>query len=188
MGDSANVSAAASAAPAASATATPIPQDPGSNWLALSSTALGGARTAYSQFGAGRTNERISNDNARIAAVQADEAQNAGEFAANQAATKARVLEGQQRAGQAGQGVVAGVGSAGIVTAQTDQASAMDELMIKRDAARRALGYQIQEGGDRIQGEMARQKGDEDAMATLLNTGAKEWLMSDPSHRRISFQ
>lgn len=187
MGDTAAVNAASTTAPAARATVTPIPQDPGSNWLGLASTAVGGVRTAYSQFGAGRTNARIAGDNARIAAVQADEAENAGTFAANQVAIKARVLEGQQRSGQAGQGVVVGAGTAGLVTAQTDEASAMDELMIKRDAARRALGYQIQEGGDRIQGEMAKQKGDEEALGTLLNTGAKEWLMSDPSHKRISF-
>lgn len=187
MGDTAAVSASASTAPTASATAMPAAQNPGTDWLGISATAVGGARTAYSQFGAGRTNNSIANANARIAEVQADEAKNAGQFAASQTATKARLMEGEQRAGQAGQGVVAGVGTGGVVTAQTEAASQMDELMIRRDAARRALGYQIQAGGDRIQGEMAKQKGDEDAMGTLLNTGAKEWLMSDPSHKRLNF-
>ena len=157
--------------------------NPGSNSVAMAMTAAGGLTSALGQYQTGRTNRAIANSNATIARNQERETLANGEFAANRVEMKARLQESAQRAEQAGGGTVAGAGTGGLVTAQTEGASAMDELLIKRNAARAALGYESKAVGDEIEGDMADKAGKMGALSTLLNTGSQEWLESDPNYR-----
>jgi hypothetical protein len=181
MSDSANVSASA-AANDESTNSTPMPTNPGGNGIAMAMTAAGGVTSALAQLSAGKTNQAIARANASVAESKAEEATNAGEFAANKAIERGRQLEGVQRAAFAGQGVVAGAGTAGLVQKDTEQVSAVNAEMIKRNAAREALGLTTQAKTDIMQGDAAAAQGRMGAVSTLLNTGSQEWLESDPDY------
>ena len=115
--------------------------DPGGNYPAMAITAMGGVTGALAAYSAGKTNAYIARDNAKIAGVQAGEALASGEYEAGRAKLKGRRVEGMARAGEAGQGVVVGAGTSGAILQDTERASAMDALTIKRNAARQALGF-----------------------------------------------
>lgn len=204
MGDSANSQAASinltgagatvpnSALIPATTAATPKPADPGPNTLAMGLTAAGGLNSAVGQYLAGKTNEQISRDNASIAESKAEEATNAGAFAAAKAQERGRAVAAQARAAQAGGGVVAGAGTGALVAEDSQKASAMDALMIERNAARESLGFQNQAAADQEQAIASGQQAKAGAISTLLNTGSQEWLESDPNYggfrgRGISF-
>jgi len=150
--------------------------DPGSNRTAMAITAMGGVTGALAAYGAGKVNAHIARDNAKIATVQAGEAQAAGEYEAGRAQLKGRQVEGMARAGEAGQGVVVGAGTSGAILQDTERASAMDALMIRRNAARQALGYQLRAGSDQMQADALESAGKEKAFATLLNAGSDMWM------------
>ena len=58
----------------------------------------------------------------------------------------------------------------------------MDALMIKRAAAREAMGFTAQGMTDQMEGQMAAQAGRLSALSTLLNAGSQMWLESDPNY------
>lgn len=176
MSDTANVDASASAStPAAN-------QGSSGNGIAMAMTAAGGVTSALAQLSAGKTNQAIARANASVAEAKSEEALNAGQFAANKAIERGRQVEATQRAGFAGQGVVAGAGTAGLVQKDTEQVSAVDAEMIRRNAQREALGFTSQAAADRMQGDAAAAQGRMGALSTLLNTGSQEWLESDPNY------
>lgn len=175
MGDSGQVQA--------SATTTPAATNPGGNYTAQALTAAGGLTSALAQLQSGKTNQRIARDNAKIAEAQSEEATNAGEFAANRAFARGRQIEAAARATQAGQGTVVGAGTAGLVEKNTEQASQVDAMMIKRNAAREAMGFKTKAAADEIAGNLAAETGKMGALSTLLNTGSQEFLEGDPNFR-----
>lgn len=152
--------------------------NPGGNNVAMAITAMGGVTGALAAYGAGKTNARIGRDNAKIADAQSGEALAAGDYEAGRARLKGRQVEGMARAGEAGQGVVVGAGTSGAILQDTQRASAMDALLIQRNAARQALGYQLRAGSDRMQADAAEAAGKEKAFATLLSTGSELWMES----------
>jgi hypothetical protein len=158
--------------------------DPGGNYPAMAITAMGGVTGALAAYGAGKVNAHIARDNATMADVQAGEAVAAGEYEAGKARLKGRQVEGMARAGEAGQGVVVGAGTSGAILQDTERASAMDALLIKRNAARQALGYQLRAGADRMTADAAESAGKEKAFATLLNAGSEMWMESEPNYWR----
>lgn len=157
--------------------------NPGSNYAAMGMTAFGGITSALGSYYAGKTQQAIANANAEIGRIQSQEAIRTGEFAANRAITRGRQVEGQQRAAEGASGIVAGAGTGALAEASTEQASHMDQLMIQRNAAREALGFRENAAADTEQGVLARATGNAGAISTLLNTGAQEWLESDPQFR-----
>lgn len=157
--------------------------NPGGNWGAMLLTSIGGAGSAISQRDAGRANAGIADANARTALAQEQEELNKGRFDANLAAVRGHQLAETQRAGMAGSGVVAGAGGEAAVLGSTAQMTAMDRMLIERNAARRALGYETQAQSDLMQGEAAKTKGDLGAVSTLLSTGAQDWLESEGTYR-----
>lgn len=159
--------------------------NPGGNGISTAMTIAGGITAADAQWRTGQVNRTIANDNASMARDKQRETLAAGDFAANRVGMKAQLQESAQRASQAGGGVVAGAGTAGVVTAQTEGASAMDELLIKRNAARQALGYATEATADENASLDATAKERMGVTSTLLNTGSQAWLEQDPDYRGL---
>jgi len=145
-------------------------------------TAAGGLTSALAGYTAGKTNAHIARDNAKIATAQADETLQGGEFEAGRAQSRAARVASAARAGEAGQGVVVGAGTSGAVVQDTERAGAMDALMLKRNAARQALGYTTKATGEEIAAEMQQAQGRNAAISTFLNTGSQLWLEGDETY------
>ena len=191
MGDSAQVGAlssvdaengAADAGDTSYKATSTAAKNPGGNGAAMSMTAIGGITSAIGQYYSGQANKAIAGANAQIAGIQAQEAERTGVFASNRAVIRGHQIEEQQRASQAASGVVVGAGTAGSALESTEAASHMDALMIQRNAAREALGYQLKATNDTMHGRLAESSADMGAISTLLNTGAQEWLETDPNY------
>lgn len=159
--------------------------NPGGNGVATAMTIAGGLTAAGAQWRTGQANRSIANANASMARDKQRETIAAGEFAANRVEMKARLQESAERAAQGASGGVAGAGTSGLVTAQTASNSAMDELMIKRNAARAALGYATEATADDNAALDAGAKEKMGMVSTLLNTGSQSWLESDPDYRGL---
>lgn len=168
MGDSGNVTAGASAQPSAP-----------TNYTAMALTAAGGITGAIATRQSGLLNKRIANSNAKIAEAKADDATKAGDFAATRTILKARAAGERERGAQASSGTIAGAGTGALAIADSEQAGAMDALMIKRNAAREALGFKTQAVGERMRGAAEDEAGKMGTLTTLLNTGTKLWMESD---------
>jgi hypothetical protein len=167
-------------APRSTTTTTTSPAQ--GNYAGEALTAIGGLTSAYASYMAGRANKKIADFNARMARVQAAQAIQAGEFNANRVAIAAQRQQGAAQAAEAGAGIVAGAGTAKAVEASNEAASNMDRLMIELNARREAYGFQVRAAADTMEGKLAEQKGAMQAGAALLDTGAQEWLESDPAY------
>lgn len=143
---------------------------------------VGGLTSAYAQYMAGKAQRRIADWNAKQARVQAAQAIQAGDFAANRVAIQEQQTLGRQRAAEAGSGIIAGAGTARAVEASSEAASEMDRTMIELNARRQAYGYQVKAAGDTLTGQMEQQRDTFGAMSTLLNTGSQVWLDADPAY------
>ena len=145
-------------------------------------TAAGGLVSANGQYQAGKTNQAIARSNAVVARAQGQQAVQAGEFAAGNADNRGRKIQSQQQAALASSGTVVGAGTNAQAMLNSEQASGMDALMIRRQAAREALGYEIKASGDELQGDMAAAAGKTGAISTLLNAGSQMWLEGDSNY------
>lgn len=140
-------------------------------WM-LALTAAAGAYTAYSQAQAGRFNQKVARYNAAVAEAQASDALARGAVAEQRYRGQVRTLIGSQRAGYAGQGVDVSRGSAARTQERTAEIGEQDAITIRNNAAREAWGFQVQATDSRMQGDMARRTGDQQALGSLLSTGA----------------
>jgi len=148
----------------------------------LALTAGGGITSAWGQLQSGKTNRDIERVNAQVARDKAEQAENAGAFAAAKTQIKGQQIQGVQRGAMAGQGTVAGAGTSGAVLQDTTEATGMDALMIQRNAAREAMGYQTAAMSDEMKGNAAYRAGQMGAISTLMNAGSQAWLESDPNY------
>lgn len=156
--------------------------DPSSgNGAAMLTTGIGGLSAAYSQFQSGRINRRIARYNAERARVQADQAIQAGDFAARRRQMVQQQLTGSTIAAQASGGTVVGAGTSRLVTKGQESASAMDQFLLRLNASRQAESYMVKAAGEDFSGEMKMREGESGAIGSLLNTGSNEWLLSDSS-------
>lgn len=167
MGDSSQVAAGAGAAP--------------TNYTAMALTAAGGVTSAIATRKSGILNKRIAESNAQIAEAKSDDALKAGDFAATRTILKSRAAGSRERGAQASSGTVAGVGTNAIAIADSEQAGAMDALMIKRNATREALGFKTQAVAEHMRGDAEDTASKLGTLTTLLNTGTKLWMESDRS-------
>lgn len=139
---------------------------------ALYLQAFSGATQAYSQYQAGRAEQRLANFNARQAELQAQDAITRGREAQQRLRQQVKQVRGTQRARFAGQNVVVGRGSSAQVDAETQVIGELDALTIRNNAAREALGYRTEAIDRRLRGKFARIEGQQRAIGTLLTTGA----------------
>lgn len=135
-------------------------------------TALGGASQAYTSYEAGQSNSAIDQFNARNSRKQAEQSLQAGGMQAARVDTRETILRGQQTAGFAGQGVLVGAGTARSVVAGSEAVSEMDKLMIGINARRQAYGYEVAAANSDFQAHLAKVRGNEEALGSLVKTGA----------------
>lgn len=149
----------------------------------MASTALAGAGSAYSSIMSGRTNREIARFNALYARKQAEQARQAGGFAALRRQMVAKQLAGRTIANQAAGGSVVGAGTNRLVLAEQANASASDQHFLEMNADRQAFAHEISAAGDTIRGDMAAREGESKAIGSLLESGSKEWLQGDNLYR-----
>lgn len=157
------------------------------------SSAANAYSTAQAQRAQGEYTQGIYETNAKFAAFNATDSLERGEFLAGQIKRKsdrdlsivrknARVIQGQQRASLAAQGIEITSGSAADILEETKTLSALDETEIKRNAEldaitvkanawREAWGYQTQAIDYAARGRFARMAGDNSSRNTLLTGG-----------------
>lgn len=139
---------------------------------AQSASSLG---TAWLQADAlkrqGKAEEEISNQEARLLELQAEDALARGRVESANVLRKGRFVKGAQHAGYAGQGVAVGTGTAAAVQAETDQMSGMDALTVQNNAFREAWGYRSAATTTRFEGKMKRIGNNNAARDTLLTGG-----------------
>jgi hypothetical protein len=121
---------------------------------AEASLALSVLGTGMQLFGQSGSNRAASNQNAYLAGVArnnailaeraAKDAEDRGKIAAQDRATQTAQLKGRQRAVLAGQGVEVDTGSALDLTTDTAEIGKRDELTIRSNAEREALGFRTQ--------------------------------------------
>lgn len=119
----------------------------------------------------GRYAQSMGNINAGFADLQAQNALQRGELMAEREGQRAGATIGAQRASYAAQGVSVNSGSAATAQADTAGLSAIDQLMIRNNAAREAWGYNVQALNDRTQAKFAALSGKTNANSTLLTGG-----------------
>lgn len=145
---------------------------------AIGLTVAGGGMQALGQYESGKANERLMNQNARIADMQADDALDRGRKAEGRHRVDVRRTIGAQRARLAASGVdISADGSAIDLVADTARMGELDALTIRNNAAREAWGYKTQAVDLRARGKIARMEGKYAAVGTLLSTGGKAYGM-----------
>lgn len=137
-------------------------------------TLLGGAMGAGSQYSAGQRSASLLRANAAIAGLQAQSAQQAGAEQAELYRTKLNATLGRQAA-QIGGANITTSGSALKSLERTSELGAEDIAQIQLNAARKAWGYQVTQSGDLMRADMARTAGTENAIGSLITTGARSY-------------
>lgn len=133
-------------------------------------TAYGGYQQAKAQKAAGEYNYQVAQQNADIAAVQAQDAQNRGALEANEQRLRTRLAIGQQRAAMAANNVDLQTGTPLDVLGDTALFGAVDERRIRLNAAREAWGYNVQGMNALAGGQLDRYQGRTGAAGTYLTT------------------
>jgi hypothetical protein len=146
----------------------------------MAAAAAGGIASAIGTFESARINRSLARFNANYQRLQAEQALQAGGFAAVRRQVVQEQLTGRTRDVAAGSGTVVGAGSNRMTTASQEAGSAMDAYLMQLNAGREAYARRVGAAGTEMQGNMGMTKGEMQALSTLLNTGSDEWLMSDP--------
>jgi hypothetical protein len=127
----------------------------------IAATAIGTAVQMQGQRQAGKAamaqaeyQAAVGRNNAILAQRAANDARARGEVAAADAVRRGNQLIGRQRAILAGNGVLVDEGSALDLTSETAGLNKLDELTIRSNAEREALGYEAQGMNFKGQAEM----------------------------------
>jgi hypothetical protein len=133
-------------------------------------TLVVGAAEAKQQREAGRANQQIAENNARLDEVQAQDEANKGARESQQSAWRTRALIGQQRADIAAANLDSDLGTPFDI--QTDAAlfGGADKSAIQMDAARKAWGFQSSALNNRNQGALANWQGQSSSKITILRS------------------
>ncbi len=129
----------------------------------INSLITGGAQASYKN-----TIEKI---NQQFADLQSQDALRRGELEAQQVALRGKQFEGEQIVGYAGQNVDVTKGTPAAVVAQDKQLSKEDELIVRNNALREALGYKFQAFGIGAQRQLERSAARGQQVSTALTGG-----------------
>lgn len=120
-------------------------------FVSIAASVVGTAMSAVGQLQAGKAQAAqlnyqaaVGRNNSILAQRAADDARLRGEEAARREASKTKQLAGRQRAALAANGQLVDQGSALDLTDDTMQIGKLDELTIRSNAEREALGYEAQ--------------------------------------------
>lgn len=133
--------------------------------ISLGTAAMG----AKSQREAGKANQAIAENNAKIADQQAHDAQIQGAREQQESLWRTRATLAEQRNSAASANVDTASGSAFDILSDTALFGAIDRNNIALNAARKAWGYQAEAVSLRNEGNLARWKGNADSKTTILS-------------------
>jgi hypothetical protein len=131
--------------------------------------AAGAASSAKGARDAGKAQQKLAENNAQIAELQADDAIVRGQQEEGIHRLKVRGMIGSQRAAWGASGADVNSGNAVDVQADTARFGELDALTIRMNAAREAWGYRVGASDMRARGQLARQEGDNKATSTILS-------------------
>lgn len=160
--------------------------------LSIVGTVLGTAFSAIGQMQQGKAaaaqaeyQAAVGRNNAILATRAANDARLRGDEAARRKAVENKQLAGRQRAVLAANGVLVDQGSALDITSDTAEIGKLDELTIRSNAEREALGYEAQgmnfnasAGLNQMRADNATSSGYGAAFGTVLGgagTVASKW-------------
>lgn len=146
--------------------------------------AAGAIKSGNASYAQAQYQAQISEQNQKIAALNATDAINAGKVQEAQSRRQTTAMAGQQRAILAGLGQQLDTGTAGSIVSDTAQLGEADAQQIRRNAEREALGFTLQGqqlGSDAIMqrqaGSSARSAGFLNAAGTILSTAGESAYM-----------
>lgn len=137
----------------------------------MAMTALTLAATGYQVYAqnqAGKAQQKIANNNAKLLERSADDAISRGNEEALGARRRTRLLVGEQRAAAAAQGLDVNVGAPADLQEQAAAFGAHDEATIRRNAFNEAWGIRTQASNQRTEGRYARRSATNQAIGTGL--------------------
>lgn len=113
----------------------------------------------------------VGQSNAHLAQIQASDAIDRGNLAAEHNQDKTRQLVGAQRASMAAQGVDVNTGSAANLQSDSETLGALDSMTLRNNAIREAYGYKVQSINDTFSGNFSQVAANAEASDTLLTGG-----------------
>lgn len=131
-------------------------------------TVIASAADANQQRQTGKANQQISENNARLADAQAQDAAVLGARDQQQATWRSRAIAGQQKAQVAASGMDMDIGTPLDILGETALLGGADKSAIQMDAARKAWGFQGEALNARNQGAQARWQGKVGGQTTIL--------------------
>jgi hypothetical protein len=141
--------------------------------LAAALFAGGAGLNAFSQIRAGLAEQSNANFNARVADMQALDAERRGEIEGRRVSLMANRLIGEQRAAFGASGVDVATGSPTLIYEDTARQAMADRTTILSNAAREAWGYRVQAKDLRRHGRYAAGAGKLGAAGSLITSGAQ---------------
>lgn len=141
--------------------------------VAAGASAAGGLFSAYGQYQAGKYQSDVARDNARVAELQARDANIRGGMEEDRYRRQLAQFQGQQRATAGAAGRDLASGTTADLLAQTADIGEQDALQIRSNAMREAYGFKVQAVNERQQGRLARAQGRNAAIGTILTSGAQ---------------
>jgi hypothetical protein len=133
--------------------------------------AAGTAFTAISQYYQAKTQQKISEYNAKLQRMRSGFALEQGQEAVKRQRMKVSGMIGAQRVGFAAQNILLDEGTAADVQQQTAYWGEVDAVTIRNNAAMEAWGYEQQGLSYELQGQQAMQQGIANAVGTVLGGG-----------------
>jgi hypothetical protein len=138
---------------------------------AMGLQAAGTAFTAISQYYQAKTQQKISEYNAKLQRMRSGFALEQGQEAVKRQRMKVSGMIGAQRVGFAAQNILLDEGTASDVQQQTAYWGEIDATTIRNNAAMEAWGYEQQGLSYELQGQQAMQQGIGNAVGTVLGGG-----------------
>ena len=148
--------------------------------IAMGLTGVGGMMQAWGQYQSGKYSEQVAKNNALTQQWMAESARARGARAEERERMRTGLLMGQQRAAAAASGRSFG-GSVGRLMGDTAMMGELDALMLRSNAELEAYGHERAAADYREQGRLARRRGTQGAIGTLLTAGASvggQWASS----------
>lgn len=136
--------------------------------VAIGIMALGTAYSMHAEAQASKYNQAVDVQNAKLANVQAANANAMGSYQADQARIRGNLMRGQQIATMAANNVDITTGSASDILGDTAMMTATNERQARINAAQRAYGFQVQSMNDMGAAQYARWQGKTQQTGTLI--------------------
>jgi len=138
----------------------------------------GGIYSALATDAAGVYNQAMAEYDAKQLDDMAVDAIARGEEDARRVGQEGRRVQGEQRAGFAGQGIDVGVGTAADMQIETLELNARDMRTVRLNAMEEARGIRTQAATTRANGRMGARAASNQAVGTLLTGGAQAISMA----------